>query len=174
MHEGVTLLGSLWHETGERLDRRLDGLSDEEFFWEPVDGCWNVREDASAPSGWAYEYEFAPPPPAPVTTIAWRLVHIAADNWIYWEHAFGPGTRNFPDLPVPGAAADAVQDWRASRVPVSDWLRTADDSDLRALRPSHLGEPRTAGDVVSILVDEQVHHGAEIALLRDLYAHELT
>jgi hypothetical protein len=27
----------------------------------------------------------------------------------------------------------------------------------------------TAGEVVRILLDEQVHHGAEIALLRDLY-----
>lgn len=27
----------------------------------------------------------------------------------------------------------------------------------------------TAVEVVRILVDEQVHHGAEIALLRDLY-----
>jgi hypothetical protein len=27
----------------------------------------------------------------------------------------------------------------------------------------------TAGEVIRILVDEQTHHGAEIALLRDLY-----
>jgi hypothetical protein len=43
------------------------------------------------------------------------------------------------------------------------------DEDLDELRPSHLGEPRPAGDEVSTLIDEQIHQGAEIALLRDLY-----
>jgi hypothetical protein len=36
-------------------------------------------------------------------------------------------------------------------------------------RPSHLGGSPTAGEVMTILLDEQIHHGAEIALLRDLY-----
>ena len=54
---------------------------------------------------------------------------------------------------------------------VSAWLDGATDDDLDELRPSHLGEPRSAGDVIAVLVDEQVHHGAEIALLRDLYVH---
>ena len=51
---------------------------------------------------------------------------ITASNWIYMEHAFGPGIAIFPDLEVRG---------------------TAD----------------------AILIDELTHHGAEIALVRDLY-----
>jgi uncharacterized damage-inducible protein DinB len=69
---------------------------------------------------------------------------------------------------VPGSADAALAYWRASREPITAWLDKATDDDLRQLRPSHLGEPRRAGDVVMTLVDEQVHHGAEIALLRDL------
>ena len=30
---------------------------------------------------------------------------------------------------------------------------------------------QAAGDVVMILIDEQTHHAAEVALLRDLYLH---
>lgn len=26
-----------------RLRDRLDGLTDQEYFWEPADGCWSVR-----------------------------------------------------------------------------------------------------------------------------------
>ena len=159
----------LWVASAERLQTRCEGLTDEEFFWEPVPGSWNVRPDVSAPSGWSYEYEFAPPPPAPITTIAWRLVHIAADNWVYWEHAFGQGLRNFPDLHVPSSAAAGVQNWQESRRAITDWLDSAEDEGLDEVRPTHLGEPRSAGDVLSILIDEQIHHGAEIALLRDLY-----
>lgn len=62
-----------------------------------------------------------------------------------------------------------VADWQASREPVRAWLASAGDEELTELRPSHLGEPLAAGEVVRILLDEQTHHGAEIALRRDLY-----
>lgn len=169
MAGAVRHLAYLWSASAERVQTRCEGLTDEEFFWEPVGGCWNVRPDSEAPSGWSYEYDEAPPFPAPVTTIAWRLVHIAADNWIYWEHAFGDGVRNFPDLPVPSNAEAGIRHWLDSREAITGWLQSAADDDLDKLRPSHLGAPRSAGEVVSILIDEQIHHGAEIALLRDLF-----
>lgn len=90
---------------------------------------------------------------------------------MYTEHAFGLGVRNFPDLPVHGTAFEVLADWRASTGPVKAWLDGANDEALTELRPSHLGEPLVAGDVIRILLDEQIHHGAEIALLRDLYLH---
>lgn len=164
----VELLRRQWHGSGDRLERRLDGFTDAEFFWEPVPGCWTVRPES--PSGrWAIDYDWPEPDPPPFTTIAWRLVHLANGNWIYWEHAFGPGVRMFPDLEIPGSARAACEYWRDSRAPISAWLDRASDDDLGELRPSHLGSPRTARDVLAILIDEQVHHGAEIALLRDLW-----
>ncbi len=85
------------------------------------------------------------------------------------DHAFGPGRLVFDQLVVHGTAEELLRDWQASREPVSDWLAGAEDADLSAERPSHLGGTRTAGEVMRILIDEQTHHGAEIALLRDLY-----
>ena len=56
-------------------------------------------------------------------------------------------------------------------MPITAWLTDATDADLAELRPSHLPERQmAAGDQVRTLVDEQIHHGAEIALLRDLFA----
>jgi uncharacterized damage-inducible protein DinB len=104
-----------------------------------------------------------------VTSIGWRFAHLIGDNEIYMEHAFGPGLRNFPDLPVHGTADEVLADWENSRRPVTAWLRSASDADLLEPRPSHLGGSTTAGEVMAILLDEQIHHGAEIALLRDLY-----
>ena len=69
---------------------------------------------------------------------------------------------------MPSTATEAVQVWHDSRRPITDWLRTATDPDLADPRPSHLGDSKTAGEVVRVGLDEQVHHGAEIALLRDL------
>jgi hypothetical protein len=48
-------------------------------------------------------------------------------------------------------------------------LASASDSDVIKPRPSHLGGSRTVGEVMTILLDEQIHHAAEIALFRDLY-----
>jgi hypothetical protein len=107
--------------------------------------------------------------PPPVTTIAWRLVHLANGNWIRWEHADGPGVRMFPDLPVPGSAADATRYWAGSRAPIESWLAGAADADLDEVRPAPVGDPLPLGRTVAILLEEQLHHGAEIALLRDLH-----
>ena len=163
------LLGASWQASGLRLDRRCGGLADTEYLWCPVPDAWTIRPDPDRAGRWTYEYNFAPPPPAPITSISWRIVHLIADNEIYWEYAFGPGKRTFPDLEVPHTARRALDLWRASRKPVTKWLQTATDEDLLEPRPSHLGQEKTAGEVVGILLDEQTHHGAEIALLRDLY-----
>ena len=35
-------------EVVARLRQRLEGLSDDEYLWEPVPGCWTVHRDGSA------------------------------------------------------------------------------------------------------------------------------
>ena len=163
------LLRTSWQESADRLTRRCDGLTGEEYLWSPTADAWNIKPDPERPGRWTYDYDFAPQLPAPITTIGWRLVHVIADNEIYWEYAFGPQQRTFLDLVVPSTVTEALQGWHDSRRPITEWLRTATDADLAEPRPSHLGDAKTAGEVVRILLDEQVHHGAEIALLRDLY-----
>jgi uncharacterized damage-inducible protein DinB len=167
---GVSVLLRLWEQSGRRLRERCRGLTDAEFFWEPVPDCWNIRPNEKHVGGWSYEYEFAPAEPAPVTTLGWRLVHITAGNRVYWNHAFGDGTLTFLDLVVPHTAVDALEVWAESRRPVTAWLADATDADLGEMRPTHLPEREmAAGEQVRTLVDEQIHHGAEIALLRDLF-----
>jgi len=166
------LLRTSWEASGDRLAQRCVGLTDAEYLWRPVAEAWTLKPDPDRIGRWTYDYEFAPAPPAPVTSISWRIVHLIGDNEIYWEYAFGPGRRTFPDLEVPPAAERAMELWQASRQPVTAWLDQANDDDLAERRPSHLGEDLAAGEVVRILLDEQTHHGAEIALLRDLYLRQ--
>ena len=165
----VEVLRTQWQVSGDRLRHRLACLTDAELFREPAPACWTVRRHPASAERWVIDYDVPPPDPPPVTTIAWRLVHLANGNWIYWEHAFGPGLRMFGDLVIPGSADAVCAYWRDSREPISAWLAQATDDRLTEERPSHLGAPRTAAEVITILIDEQVHHGAEVALLRDLY-----
>ncbi len=165
-----TLLSTLWTASHDRLRRRLDGVTEEEFGWEPVAGCWALRPSPSAPGGWQIDYHWPTPTPPPFTTIAWRLVHLANGNWIHWEHALGSAVRSFLDLHVPGGAVDVIAYWRDSREPISAWLAQATDADLAVETRTLYGEAITVGETARILLDEQIHHGAEIGVLRDLFA----
>jgi DinB superfamily len=169
------LLRDAFARSSEALGRVLGGIGDEEFFWEPVAGCWTVHHrskvraaSADGSGEWVIDYEVPNPEPAPVTTIAWRTVHIAAVNYLYWDYAFGPATASF-DLEMPGNAA-AAADWlRASQQPLRTVLAELDEADLETPRKTNWGELWPCHRIFSTLINEQVHHGAEISLLRDLY-----
>ena len=53
-----------------QLRPRLDGLTDDEYFWEPVPDCWTVHSDGGV------DFVYPEPTPTPFTTIAWRLAHV--------------------------------------------------------------------------------------------------
>ena len=55
---------------GMQLRPRLDGLTDDEYFWQPVPNCWTVHPDGGI------DFAYPPPQPEPVTTIAWRMAHV--------------------------------------------------------------------------------------------------
>jgi hypothetical protein len=67
-------LSALSDEAWGRLRRRVEGLTDDEYFWEPAPGCWTVRQ---RPDGtWTHDAALPAPDPSPMTTLAWRLWHI--------------------------------------------------------------------------------------------------
>jgi DinB superfamily len=169
MASAAQLLRTQWDRSCERLLQRLDGLTDDEYRWEPIAGSWNVRRSDTSPSGWTVDYPQVHPDPPPFTTIAWRLLHISDGNTIYWEHSFGPGIRNFWDLAPHGDAVSAIEYLAESQGPVTATLAEMDDDRLDDMRPTHFGVEWPARRVFTVLVDEQVHHGAEVGVLRDLY-----
>jgi hypothetical protein len=62
----VELLLAQMDEVYERLRARLEGLTDAEYFWEPVPGCWTVHRDGSG--AWVADYAEPDPDPPPFTT----------------------------------------------------------------------------------------------------------
>lgn len=104
------LLLAQMDEVYDRLRGRLEGLTDDEYLWEPVPGCWSVHRD---PSGaWVTDHAEPDPDPAPFTSIGWRLVHLADCKVMYHEWAFGERRLTFPDLAAPATAAAAWPGWR--------------------------------------------------------------
>lgn len=162
---------------------RLAGLTNEEFLWEPASGCWTLHREGDGQS--RIDFDWPPPDPTPVTTIAWRMQHIAVGclagrTAVYFpERVPEPWEveRYAPTTPFPPEADAAIAflerwwtAWRSS-------IGSLTDADLR--RPldgvegdypeMRLGSADPFIGMVLHQHRELMHHGAEICLLRDLY-----
>ncbi len=151
-----------------QLRPRIDGLTDDEYFWCPVANCWTVHRDGGI--GFAYPA----PEPAPFTTIAWRLAHVIVGVLAMRNHShFGGPPAEYQSWPYATDATtaerqldDAYQVWMAG-------VRGLTEDELH--RPCGPAEGHYAEHSLAELIlhinREVIHHGAEIACIRDLYAH---
>ncbi|WP_460765105.1 DinB family protein [Mariniluteicoccus flavus] len=176
-------LDQLDHHWTTQLRPRLDGLTDDEYRWEPVAGAWNVHPMGTGATPMAagagdieIDFAFPEPTPPPVTTIAWRLGHVIV-GVLAMRNAdhFGHPETSYQAWDYAGTADGALDqlDEQYAR-----WVAGVHGLDVEALaRPCHEGEPGGPYfelpmlDLVLHINREVIHHGAEIALLRDLYAH---
>ncbi len=152
----------------------LEDLDEDEYFWEPAHPSWSVRERASGVRGWgsgAYVCEDAwpPPDPLPVTTIAWRVVHLAAWTEVYRCWTFTEERPTVRDADIPPDAASGVAWLSAAQDAFMGALDALDDAAVFALRPGHWGESYPVVNLVTGMLTEHVHHIAEIGVLRDLH-----
>lgn len=176
------LLAQLTYHWEAQQRPRLEGLTDEEYLWEPVPGSWNVRPRGStSPAVWqagegafTIDYDPEPPTPTPVTTIAWRLAHITVGvlGARVAGHFGGPPMDHRTHV-HPGTAAEALAQLDAAYDAWVAGVRSLGDEGLA--RPSGPAEGPWHESPLATLVlhihREVIHHGAEVALLRDLYAH---
>lgn len=149
---------------------RLEGLTDDEYFWEPVPNCWTVRtgEDGSTTIDWQHP----PPDPPPVTTIAWRLAHVAVLVFgLRASNHFGDGSLTITSARWPASADEALAALQHHQRAWRDGVAGLDDDQLQ--QPAGPAEGPYADHSMATLVlhlnREAIHHGAEVALLRDLY-----
>jgi DinB superfamily len=144
-----------------RTRQRVEGLSDDEYFWQPAEGGGGA----------------ASPGVEPVSTIAWRLGHLIVcygenrnRQWLGLD--FDPTADRFSVArPAPANAREALLTLDAA---YAEWTTVLDLVPESAL-PDELGpiagpfaRSNKAGFILHML-DEFIHHGAEVALLRDLW-----
>jgi hypothetical protein len=174
------LLEQLTFHWDNQARPRLDGLSDDEYLWEPVPGAWSIRPRAEATTAMAagggdlvIDFEYPEPTPTPVTTIAWRLGHVIVGVFGARNaaHFGGPPVDYFTmDWPGDAASALALLDDAYAR-----WVEGVRGLDESMLAKS-VGEAegiyadRPYSTLVLHIHREAIHHLAEVALLRDLYA----
>ena len=161
------------------LRPRLDGLTDEEYLWEPAAGSWSIRPRSLAGTSHAagggdlvMDYEVPEPEPAPVTTIAWRLGHLVV-SCLGMRSAshFGAPPVSHETWEYAGTADGALAQLDAQYATWSAGVAALDSAGLA--RPCGEAEGPFAAYPLAALVlhinREVIHHGAEICLLRDLH-----
>jgi len=170
--------------SGDGTDTKVGPLTDAEYLWEPVPGCWSVRRRVEGPGpratllagtgDWGRDAASYPHPwPPPFTTIAWRLSHLSEMLALRADHTAGGHTLTRDDYPVSGDAAGAVAAFDAGAAAWRKALLSIDDTALDTVgyctypHGSDPDEPFL--DIVWWVNQELLHHGAEVALLRDLY-----
>src|SRR5215218_2263792 len=110
------LVAQLSFQWDNILRPRLDGLTDEQYLWEPVPGMWSVRRRADATTPMAagtgdtvIDYELPEPLPPPLTSIAWRLGHICVVFGQRAANHFGGGVVWYDTIDWPLTAAGMLE-----------------------------------------------------------------
>lgn len=160
---------------------RLASLTDEEYFWEPVPGCWNVRPrgTGTAPvqagaGDMTIDFAFPEPRPAPFTTIAWRLGHVIVGVLAQRNAShFGREPVDYESFVYAPTAAEALAQLESE---LDRWLTGVQDLGEDGLaRPCGPAEGEFAAAPLAELVlhinRELIHHLGEVCLLRDLFEH---
>jgi DinB family protein len=161
-----------------QLRARLDGLTDDEYFWTPAPDAWSVRPrgTSTAPiqagaGDFTIDYGFPEPVPAPVTTIAWQLGHVivgvlAARNAAH----FGAAPAAYETWTYAGSAAAALGQLEEQ---LDGWLTgvrdLGDDGLQQTVGDKEPYPEATMADLVLHIHRELIHHLSEVCLLRDLH-----
>jgi DinB superfamily len=153
----------------EMLGERLEGMTDEEFLWEAAPGAHTVRR---VDDRWVADPSDGPSVGS-VRTIAWLAGHIGDACFLRADWTAGHHRLKDRELEWPGTSDDGVPFMNRG---ISAW-RTAlgemSDEDAmtvgRSRYPGGLDPTLPLIDIVWWQNREVIHHGAEMAFLRDLY-----
>jgi hypothetical protein len=152
-----------------RLRTRLDGLTDDEYLWEPAAMTWSVRD---TPTGMQFDFGLMPVAPAPITTIAWRLTHIID---LLREHRCHrvldvPPAADVDEIWITMSAAEAISFLERAFAIWRGYLAATDPEQLFEASDGWTDRFTFALHII----DELIHHAAEVGLLRDLYLASVT
>jgi len=163
----LDILSRQMQEAYAFMREQVEGLTDDDFFWEPAPGSWTVRR---GPDGrWAADYPEPPHPvPGPFTTIGWRLVHVAESKLMYHEYAFGDARLSWPEIDSTHTAAEAVASLGRWQALLDDDLAATQEANLEQPRLTNWGEEWPTWRIFWTMIEHDIHHGAEIGALRDL------
>lgn len=167
---GTELLAPLlaqWDTSLAMLFERLDGLTDDEYRWQPTPGAADlVDRDGTL--------QAARDAGQPTRTIAWTMAHLADMCRLRADYTDGAKNRPLGYGPFPGTAAGAMTELRAA---ADRWRACVAGASAEQARqvgyssyPVGMDPDLPFVDIVWWLNRELIAHGADIGTVRDLYS----
>jgi DinB superfamily len=161
-----------------QLRPRLSGLTDDEYFWQPVSDCWTISRRGASPApislgAGEFTMDFGQQNgPEPVTTIAWRLAHLIVGLAETNGTHFGGPPADVATFEFAGTANEALRQLDHEYEMWVEGVRGLGDAGLA--RPQGPAAPPEFADapmakLIMYTSVEVIHHGAEICLVRDLH-----
>ncbi|MBI3738211.1 MAG: DinB family protein [Chloroflexi bacterium] len=151
-----------------RVQEYLAGIRADEFAWSPINNVWHLIEQNGR---WTIPYAWVPPQPAPFTTIAWRMAHMAANKVLVLDHAFGKRQARLANLNLPADAEGMMNYLRDCHLPLRAQIEQLNDADLATPRYTEWGEQRPTERIIVSAILHDMEHGAQIATVREFYRH---
>ncbi|MCA9833851.1 MAG: DinB family protein [Thermomicrobiales bacterium] len=146
---------------------RMEGLTDEEYLWAPVEDVWTVHAGVNGELATVDPQRMVEP--APFTTIAWRLHHLTRVFGVRWHDHFGNGMDGV-EFEIGLTAADGMRIVQESYERWRDSLLAMPSERLS--QPCGPIEPFPEASFAALVLHisrECIHHAAECCLIRDLY-----
>ena len=172
----MTALGDQAAMLRRNVWRYFEGLTDDELHWEPVPGMWGMRlkteartdrtADEMPPGDYWVDVFRDEPDSAPLTTIAWRVVHLTFV--VGGQTAMLAGADPGPVPTLRYDAAGALELWRSALDHFVDVVRSLTDERLASPSPVMDGKA-TYANFVSHTTLEIALHSAEVGTMRHLY-----
>lgn len=168
-------------DSGDGEPVEIASLTDDEYRWEPVGNCLSIRragaglaaEDQVGAGDWRRDRRPVDVSAPRFTTIAWRLSHLSEMLLLRADHLVGSHQLTLEDYRYSGDAVGAIAAFDTATAAWRSVLAGADDVALdevgRSTYPYGSDPEVPLLETVWWVNQELLHHGAEIALLRDLY-----
>src|SRR5262245_16811847 len=171
----LTQFLAMWDYVIEVLTERVQGLTDEEFLWEPAPVTWTVRPNPAGGRNLVDVEIWAPSgDPAPPRTIAWSTGHLGSGVAIRAGWLVGADGAKAEDFDWPRTAEDGVRFMFDGLATWRNGLATMTDADLDAVGRSAYPLGRDPDlpliEIVWWVTKELTWHAADIWYVRDLFA----
>ena len=162
----IALLTREMDNAWNTVQHALDGLTEEEFWWQPSENAWTLRK---VNERWSLDYDKPTPIPKGPLTVAWLIVHIATCKVMYVEYAFGKGQLTWDKLALPSDREGALAYLEESHQPLRAVLEGLKDEDLPKLRKTNWGELWSTESIIWTMIHHDIYHGAQIQATRKIF-----
>jgi uncharacterized damage-inducible protein DinB len=146
-------------QASRRLFQSIEGLTEAEYRWEPVPGALTLKN-------------LWPQPESGISTIEWKLPHVAAWKMRYASFLFGDGSHTFHEILACGRMEETVAYLTRAVETMRAGIEGLSDHMLKEVRPTGWSGTRARAPLLPSLnwmIQHDVYHAGQIRTLRGLY-----